>query len=533
MGRVVLPLQSSGGPFAFPGRRPGFDPSHFAAKGCRLAAIGYGPGAINLVTGKAGVKNSATSQPTPLIDSILGPCSKFLGVSGQGISFAGTSAAASDLTQTYAVIVRPTTLGSTNEFYMTNGGTNTQTGLANLGSSSQGLSIGNFASPFGNTSSGLSLIVGVPYFIVASGTLQTGGVVNFLTLRLDTGAVQTASVTSGTAGPPGTANGTIYFGGAIAAQGVIDASGALACGMYSKQAMSLAQMKLWALDPWAFWYPRTVDFAELLSPTAGGPATQTLLPSLYTNPQSFFGPTVTRGARTLSPSLFTNPVSIFAPRISEVLKPSLYTNPVTIFAPSIHASIQLRPSLYTNPQSFFSPTIVRGAVHLLPSLYTNVQTFFGPHITGHYSIVAPLVTNSQSFFGPTIVRGVVHLLPSLYTNPQSFFGPNVHSGLLIQPPLLTNSQTFFAPHVTQTGKLLPPLVANVQVFFAPTVTRGTVTLHPSLYTNPQVFFAPAVVRGSKSLLPSLVVNSQTIFVPSVSRGGASRKAIYLSFFGGP
>lgn len=67
----------------------------------------------------------------------------------------------------------------------------------------------------------------------------------------------------------------------------------------------------------------------------GGSAAQTLNPSLYTNNQTFYAPTVTPGAVTVSPSLYTNQQSFYAPSVNQtgaVVYPSLFTNTNIFFA---------------------------------------------------------------------------------------------------------------------------------------------------------------------------------------------------------
>lgn len=155
-----------------------------------------------------------------------------------------------------------------------------------------------------------------------------------------------------------------------------------------------------------------------ISSRPSGAATQTLLPSLVTNSQTFFVPTVTPGAVTLSPSLVTNSQTFYAPTVTP-------------------GAVALTPNLFTNSNSFFAPTVTPGAVTLSPSL----------------------VTNSQTFYAPTVTPGAVTLLPSL----------------------ITNGQTFYSPVVTQDGGtqfLLPSLVKNDQIFYAPTVLASTTDSSP-------------------------------------------------------
>lgn len=121
---------------------------------------------------------------------------------------------------------------------------------------------------------------------------------------------------------------------------------------------------------------------------AQGAAAQTLTPSLYTNNQTFYSPTVTPGAATLSPSLYTNQQTFYGPTV--VLGPAPQT---------------LTPSLYTNQQTFYSPTVIPDQF-IEPGLYTNQQVFYGPTVTqvSPQTIYPGLFVNQNQFF-PFTVQG--------------------------------------------------------------------------------------------------------------------------------
>ena len=115
--------------------------------------------------------------------------------------------------------------------------------------------------------------------------------------------------------------------------------------------------------------------------------TQTLLPSLYTNQQTFYSPTVSPGAVTLLPGLYTNQQTFYSP--TATLGPAPQT---------------LSPSLYTNTQSFYSPTVIQEQF-LEPGLYTNQQTFYGPTVTqvAPQTVYPGLFVNENQFFQVTIL----------------------------------------------------------------------------------------------------------------------------------
>lgn len=145
-----------------------------------------------------------------------------------------------------------------------------------------------------------------------------------------------------------------------------------------------------AFDP-AAWTGGTTNAADswtavtlALRPAA---TSQSLTPSLFTNTQTFYGPTLTPGAVTLSPSLLTNGQTFYAPTVAQ-------------------GTATLSPYLFTNAQAFYSATASPGAVGLAP----------------------PLFTNGPSFFGPTVVPGTVALAPSPFTNAQTFYSADLEQG---------------------------------------------------------------------------------------------------------
>lgn len=95
---------------------------------------------------------------------------------------------------------------------------------------------------------------------------------------------------------------------------------------------------------------------------------QTLTPSLFTNTQTFYSPTVTTGAVTLLPALYTNQQTFYSPTITQTsaqtLLPDLFVNQSTFFSPSI-----FNYSLYPDPSD------VREGVRYGPGgIYTGTLT---------------------------------------------------------------------------------------------------------------------------------------------------------------
>lgn len=226
--------------------------------------------------------------------------------------------------------------------------------------------------------------------------------------------------------------------------------------------------------------------------------TQALTPALFTNNQTFYGPTVGRGTITLTPAIYTNDQVFYTPTVTQSaagqnLSPSLYTNDQTFYAPTVAATYSLTPDLYTNNQTFYSPLveIAGGPQALAPDLYTNVQTFYDPTVVATYSLTPALFTNTQVFYDPTVAT-TYSLTPALYTNTQVFYDPTVATTYSLTPALFTNTQVFYDPTVSQNQELLPSLFTNTQTFYSPAVSSGQQNILPSLYTNTQTFYTPTV-----------------------------------------
>lgn len=112
---------------------------------------------------------------------------------------------------------------------------------------------------------------------------------------------------------------------------------------------------------------------------------------------------------------------------TQSLTPSLVTNSQTFYAPTVAATYVLTPDLFTNGQTFYSPTVSLGGTQdLTPSLVTNSQTFYAPTVTALATIAPDLFTNSQTFYGPTVTASYT-LEPGLFSNTQTFYAATVVS----------------------------------------------------------------------------------------------------------
>ncbi len=328
--------------------------------------------------------------------------------------------------------------------------------------------------------------------------------------------------------------------------------------------------------------------------------TQTLTPSLYTNTNTFYQPTVTipdtlvrspirlrrtiaqpkyrhdstqgtpldKGVQTLTPSLYTNTNTFYIPVVTLQELPAGSVPPIRrrlfparhrdfSIAGSISTDQTLTPSLYTNTNTFYSPTVTAGVVTLTPSLYTNVNTFYIPVVTlqefpsfnilpvkrqsptkvhrDHsvratyifdQTLTPDLYINDNTFYSPTLTRAGVNLLPDTYINTNTFYIPTISTGSVsLDPSLYTNVSTFYVP-VVLLQELPAASVAPIRRRILPiprykseSVSGSTSfdqNLTPSLYTNTNTFYSPTITTGGVDLDPSLFVNDDAFYSPTIS-----------------
>jgi len=184
----------------------------------------------------------------------------------------------------------------------------------------------------------------------------------------------------------------------------------------------------------------------------------------------------------------------FAPAAAQDLTPSLFSNTQTFYSPTVSAKNTLAPSLYSDADTFPTPTVTPGPVILAPSFYSDPDTFFTPVVSSAQNLVPSLYADPDTFYTPT-VSAKNALTPALYSNAQTFYVPTVSAKNTLLPPLYTNAPSFPTPTVTTSYAVTAPLFVNGQTFYAPTVT-SLKTLSPTLFSDPDTFFTPIVTRSS-------------------------------------
>ena len=235
-------------PLAFPGGRPGFDPTHIAAPGTLLSAVISGKNALNVspTTFASARVGTISGSPTFGIDGVIGPNAS--GFSGSDyISF--TSAAQTAVNGTMAAIVYSPGGVNNGIFAVDNHDGPAIAGFSNTLFITGGL---------GDSTSGLAFPTGWS-FVVAS---ISGSAVSFLILNLSNGQTTTSFTTYNTV-PTGS---TAYWIG-VEPKYSTAWPGKIAAVMHSSAYMSIPQLLEWAKDPWSFWYPPQVN--SLIGQPAG------------------------------------------------------------------------------------------------------------------------------------------------------------------------------------------------------------------------------------------------------------------------
>jgi hypothetical protein len=238
-------------PLAFPGRAPGFDPTHFASmgmsKGLGFSAICVGGNFIDLLSATA--FTALATPPSPAVIGSLGLCGLVNSATNPGPVQTSGQSTLTPTALTMAAIVQFVGVGDNNSNTIVS--TNNATGHFNQFGR---LVSGGNQYFFNNSSSNssYSLSNNVPYFIASSAL--SSSTVNHVATNLLTGQVfSTATSTGASLGASSSSPriGEDFGSGHFAA-------GYIAAAMMSVSFMPMAKLLAWAADPWAFWYPRTL-----------------------------------------------------------------------------------------------------------------------------------------------------------------------------------------------------------------------------------------------------------------------------------
>lgn len=176
---------------------------------------------------------------------------------------------------------------------------------------------------------------------------------------------------------------------------------------------------------------------------------------------------------TLTPSLFTNSNTFYAPTITQAagvqdLTASLFTNTQTFYSETVTTNYTVTPSLYTNSNTFYAESIAVGAVNLSPSLFTNTNTFYSALITQaalDQTLLVNRFDNANTFYSARIDN---QIFAEIYNNTNSFYNPSITTSYSVVVDLFNNSNTFYSATVDSgfaTQQLTPQRFNNTTQFF--------------------------------------------------------------------
>lgn len=241
-------LRRARGPLAFPGTKPGFDPSHIAAAQTRLSAAAMGGNFVDLTTGKSG---AITGSPTNSI-GLIGPRIGFPG-STDLVTFSGKPTA-SFPNYTFGCVVAFDVVNVTNQFLISssNGGTGVRLSIVNAGGSKLSIGINSLG---GFNATQIPIAVNTPYALFGSlAWVSPNALCNAVAVNLTNGVVLSQSSSVAAGGAPGADSGTCSIGNRGSS---LHAQGRIAAAMYSTEFTPISSLLQWAADPWSFWYPQS------------------------------------------------------------------------------------------------------------------------------------------------------------------------------------------------------------------------------------------------------------------------------------
>jgi hypothetical protein len=289
----------------------------------------------------------------------------------------------------------------------------------------------------------------------------------------------------------------------------------------------------------------------------GGGGDQTLTPSLFTQPKTFYSPTVLPGAATILPSLFTQTKTFFSPVVTT-------------------GALTLQPPLLSVSKTFFSATVTRKSITSIGSsgvvrpgqtgvaiASENMGTLTSVAVNGVTVTSLSASGGSGTFTMPALTDGQISGLFGTGKLAAATNGTDVVNQYIVdyQPPtgfdFVTLSGTI---NQTETGVgygFSPALAVNDQILFDP--TKGYVdeqgnhytdtpetqlmwhieaatgiarsfnytaesvaqTLSPTLHTREKSFYSAVVTTGAVNVAPPLLTNTPTFYSPTVTPGAVS------------
>ena len=239
-------------PRAWPaGGAPGFDPTHIAASGgpVRGSYVALPAGVLDVLTGQLGTGNGG-AYPFAIFGG-AGPVLFGANASNNSFNFANKSAANdSSITLAAIGIIGSSATGT--------GGSKRFGGSSSSGATGWGIgatSSNSLILARGSTNIAFQAVPTLTPIFLAASINVSSGLAYSVCNNLNTGQITTGS-SAGNTTAPSTPNGSHIFNSfnSVAQNGYTAAFAVIAA------ALGPAELRAWAADPWAFWYPDPLEF---------------------------------------------------------------------------------------------------------------------------------------------------------------------------------------------------------------------------------------------------------------------------------
>jgi hypothetical protein len=167
----------------------------------------------------------------------------------------------------------------------------------------------------------------------------------------------------------------------------------------------------------------------------GSGAGQNLAPPLYTNDNTFYAASLTRGPVDLAPARFDNTNTFYGGQLDLTLTAARFDNSNTFYGAQVNLDL-IQAARFDNSNTFYSPSL---GFEVLPDLYTNANTFYSPTVANAGADQA-LVCDDYVLVG-YVTDGYV-IFPASFT-VNEFYAATLVYDQTVYPGLFTNTNTFY------------------------------------------------------------------------------------------
>jgi len=221
-----------------------------------------------------------------------------------------------------------------------------------------------------------------------------------------------------------------------------------------------------------------------------GPAQgQLVVPTFFSDSDTFFSPTLAVGAVNITPTLFIDSDS---PRMALVTgggaQPTMagrINDADNFFVPALAAgTVNVIPLTFTDTDVFFDPIT---GLFVGPSKFTDADAVFNPVVLAVSDIQPVLFVDSDVFFAPALTVSAVNISPFPFVDTDILRMPSV--GSKVDPVFFADTSTFYSPTVVQRNELFPNLISDADRLFTPQLVYDQF-ISASKMTDADTLFEP-------------------------------------------